>query len=127
VDVLYNRLLAYFLMVTGAGPGVGGADAVSTIEKLLRVGPNVMVVATNESLQVCGAGEQMQGALFRGAKENGLGRDQFGGRGRCAERAGPQVFGFMAGTLGIEFDGAGSHRNNGPYAGIFPWKRHCRI
>src|SRR5471030_2734121 len=100
-------------MVTGAGLGVGGADAVSTIEKLLRVGPNLMVVAANESLQVCGAGEQMQGALFRDAKESGFGRDQIGGRRRCAERARPQVFGFMARTLGVEFGRAGSSRSNG--------------
>jgi hypothetical protein len=119
--------LAYFLMVTGAGLGVGGADAVSTIEKLLRVGPNSMVVVTNESLQVCGAGEQMQGALFRDAKEDGFRRERFAARRRRAERAGAQVFGFMARTLGIEFDRAGNGRGNGTPVGHPTGKRFCRI
>src|ERR1043165_5352182 len=95
-------------MVTGSGLGVGGADAVSTIDVLLRDGPNLLVVLENESLQVCGAGEQMQGALFRGAKESEFRRERFEGPGRGARCAGPQVFGFMGRTLGIQSGCAGN-------------------
>src|SRR5271154_1426712 len=104
-------------MVTGAGLGVGGADAVSTIEKLLRVGPNLMVIAANESLQVCGAGEQMQGASFRDAKENGIGRDRIGGRWRFVRRDRSQVLGFVSRTLGTELRRTGSSRGNDAFAG----------
>src|SRR6185312_15667916 len=99
-------------MVTGSGLGVGGADAVSTIDVLLRDGPSLLVVLENEGLQVCGAGEQMQGALFRGAKESGIRRERFEGPDRGARRAGPQVLGFMGRTLGVQPRRAGPPVHN---------------